>query len=167
MGINKQPKPIKEEHKMRNGNTRGLMDPRTSFSGMQSFFNDFFRDFGDWDRSLGTKLNTEFVPSLNVSETENEYKVTAELPGLEEKDFDVTIEDNILRLKGEKKMESENKEEHYHRYESSYGSFERVLRLPEAINADASKAAFKNGVLTLSIPKDKQASKVKKLQINS
>lgn len=151
---------------MRNGNTRGLMDPRTQFGGMQSFFNDFFRDFGDvWDRPLTTK--TEFVPRLNVSETETEYKVTAELPGLEEKDFDVTIEDNILRLKGEKKFESESKEEHFHRYESSYGSFERVLRLPEAIDADASKASFKNGVLTLSIPKDKQASKVKKLQINS
>lgn len=143
------------------------LSPRGEFrAGLPSLFQDFFREFGDtWERPLATR--NEFVPSINVSETENSYKVLAELPGMEEQDFDVTIEDNILRIKGEKKAEFENKDEHYHRYESSYGSFERVLRLPEAIDSDASKATFKNGVLTLEIPKNKEASKVKKLKITS
>ncbi|MES2767562.1 MAG: Hsp20/alpha crystallin family protein [Bdellovibrionota bacterium] len=151
---------------MRNNNS--LISRNYYGSGIPSLFQDFFRDLGDgWDKSLTPSLTTDFVPSLNISETETAYKVVAELPGMEEKDFDVTIEDNILRIKGEKKAESENKDEHYHRYEASYGSFERVLRLPEAIDSDASKASFKNGVLTLEIPKNKEVSKVKKLKIAS
>ncbi len=143
------------------------LTPRNEYrSSLPSLFQDFFRDFGDgMDRPLISRA--DFVPSLNVSETETSYKVLAELPGLEEKDFDVTIEDNILRIKGEKKSEIENSDAHFHRYESSYGSFERVLRLPEAIDSDATKASFKNGVLTLEIPKNKEASKVKKLKISS
>lgn len=142
------------------------LTPRSEYrSNLPSIFQDFFREFGDgMDRSLTAK---EFIPSLNVSETDTSYKVSVELPGLEEKDFDVTIEDNILRIKGEKKAETESNDAHFHRYESSYGSFERVLRLPEAIDSDASKASFKNGVLTLEIPKNKEASKVKKLKISS
>jgi HSP20 family protein len=142
---------------------------RNQFGNIQSLFHDFFRDFGDsfGELSRSSFATGEFVPKLNVSETEDAYKVIAELPGLEEKDFDVTVEDNILRLKGEKKLEKEDKGEHYHRYESSYGSFERVLRLPDAIDTDASEAKFKNGVLTLIIPKDKKASKVKRLKITS
>ncbi len=150
---------------MRNGNS---LISRNQLGNMQSLFQDFFRDFNadPWSE-LRRSATGEFVPRLNVSESEDAYKVTAELPGLDEKDFDVTLEDNVLRIKGEKKHESESKEEHYHRYEASYGSFERALSLPDAIDADACEAKFKNGVLTLNIPKDKKASKVKKLQITS
>lgn len=142
-------------------------NPRNHFPySIQNLFQDFFGEVSEPNNFLAN-ANNEFVPRLNVSETELVYKVTAELPGMEEKDFDVTIEDNLLRIKGERKAESESKDEHFHRFESSYGSFERILRLPEAIDSDASKASFKNGILTLEIPKDKEASRVKKLKINS
>ncbi len=143
--------------------TLNSLVPRRFGAGLPSLFDEFFNDI-DRGFSLGA---SSFVPSLNVSETDSAYKVTAELPGLDEKDFEVTIEDNILRLKGEKKHESEDKEDHYHRYESSYGSFERVLRLPNAIDSDACKAKFKNGVLTLTIPKTEAGLRVKKLKISN
>jgi HSP20 family protein len=140
----------------------GLMT-RPFGSNLQSLAEHFFgRDLFTDDSWSG---QSEFVPKMNISETDSTYKVVAELPGVEEKDVDVTIEDNILRIKGEKKAENENKDEHYYRFESSYGSFERVLRLPDAINSDACKANFKNGILSLEIPKNKEASKVKKLKI--
>lgn len=131
-------------------------------SSLQNLFQDFF----DFEESAGS-FTQEFVPSLNVSENDKAYTISAELPGMEEKDFEVTIEDNILRLKGEKKFESENREDHYHRYESRYGSFERALRLPDAIDSDQCKASFKNGVLTLTIPKTEAGSRVKKLKITN
>jgi HSP20 family protein len=141
------------------------LSPRSHFPySIQNLFQDFF---GDSESNDYLKAESEFVPRLNVSETDLAYKVMVELPGMEEKDFDVTIEDNLLRIKGEKKAETENKDEHYHRFESSYGSFERILRLPEAIDSEASKASFKNGILTLEIPKDKEISRVKKLKISS
>lgn len=141
------------------------LTPRNQFP-FTNLFQDFFGEIEPSRNGLWSNV-TEFNPRINVSETELAYKVTAELPGLEEKDFDVTIEENLLRIKGEKKAESESKDEHYHRYESSYGSFERMLRLPEAIDSEAAKASFKNGVLTLEIPKNKEASRVKKLKITS
>lgn len=134
----------------------------------QSLLADFLGDFSDvWGRSALPALSADFVPKINVSETEKEYKVAIELPGVEEKDIEVTLEENVLRIKGERKSEFQKSEEHYHRYESTYGSFERAFQLPEAINFDESKATFKNGVLNLEIPKTKESAKVKKLKINS
>ena len=132
----------------------------------QNLVDDFFTGLSHvepWENFR----TTGFMPKINVSETENAYKVMAELPGLEEKDFDVTLEDDILRIKGEKKSESEENKENFHRYESSYGSFERVIRLPETVDASACKADFKNGVLTLNIPKSKQDSRVHKIKVGS
>jgi HSP20 family protein len=147
-------------------NTNTSLTPRSQLgSNLQSLAEHFFgRDLFNDDSWAG---NQEFVPKMNISETDSSYKVVAELPGVDEKDVEVTIEDNILRIKGERKAENEDKDEHYYRYESSYGNFERVLRLPDAINSDACKVNFKNGVLNLEIPKNKQASKVKKLKIAS
>lgn len=154
--------------KNNNSSSFGSLIPRgNSPYNIPNLFQDFFGDVLGQSNNLFTNTNNEFVPSLDVSETDASYKVVAELPGMEEKDFEVTMEDNLLRIKGEKKAEKETKEERYHRFESSYGSFERILRLPEAINSDAYKAQFKNGVLTLEIPKDKAASRVKKLKISS
>jgi HSP20 family protein len=140
---------------------------RRNQNDLANLVEDFFRGFGStglepWNKS------TDFVPQINVSETNEQYKVVAELPGLEDKDFEVEIDNDVLRIKGEKKSSSESKDEneHFHRFESTYGSFERSIRLPETINADAAKASFKNGVLTLTIPKDKESSRVKKLKID-
>lgn len=96
-------------------------------------------------------------PSVDVSETEKNVLVKAELPGLEPKDVDLTIERDTLILRGEKKQESEEKNENYHRVERSYGSFHRSIPLPVKVDAEKVKAKFKNGVLTVTLPKDKSA----------
>lgn len=93
-------------------------------------------------------------PSLEVSETEATVKVTVELPGLDEKDIEITVEDNVLTLKGEKRTEVEDKERRYS--ERSYGRFERRLSLGE-VDEERAEATFKKGVLTITLPKLKQA----------
>ncbi len=144
---------------------RNGLVPRDSFdTGIQSLFEDFFNGFGSRAMMADTM---NFSPKLNVSETETEYRVTAELPGLTENDFEVVLDGDLLRIKGEKKSQKEDKQEHYHRYESSYGSFERVIKLPEVIDTKESKATFKNGVLSLSIPKAKDASRTHKLKVET
>jgi HSP20 family protein len=95
----------------------------------------------------------DFAPQVDISETEMEYRVTAELPGLEEKDFDVSLDGDLLTLKGEKKVEREEKGEGFSHVEISSGSFHRAFRLPVEVKADGVKAAFKNGVLTVTLPK--------------
>lgn len=92
-------------------------------------------------------------PSLDISEGEKDLTVTAELPGMDPKDMDITIRDGVLTIKGEKKFEEEHKEEDFHRIERSYGSFQRSIRLPAAVDESGAKASFKKGVLKLVIPK--------------
>lgn len=143
-------------------NNRALA-PRASV--YSSLFDDFFRDT-TLSPVFGENYN-QFVPKINVLETDTEYKVLAELPGLEEKDFEITLEDDVIKLKGEKKNTVETKDGSYHKVESSYGSFERHLKLPEATLPEKVKAQFKNGLLTLTIEKNKELSKVHKLKIES
>jgi HSP20 family protein len=96
-------------------------------------------------------------PSVDVSETEKNVIVKAELPGMDPKDVDLSIEKGTLVIRGEKKQESEEKNENYHRVERSYGSFHRSIPLPCKCDADKVKAKYKNGVLTVTLPKDKDA----------
>ena len=91
-------------------------------------------------------------PSVNVSETKKEIKIEVELPGMDEKDFSVSIENGYMTLRGEKKHE--NRDEKTHRMECSYGFFERTLPLPEYAKAEDAKAKYKKGVLTINIPKN-------------
>jgi HSP20 family protein len=94
-----------------------------------------------------------FTPRVNVRETDEEIVVSAELPGLEGKDFDISLEEDVLVLKGEKRSEHEEKREGFHQVESVSGSFERRLRLPCEVDADEVKATYKNGVVTVVLPK--------------
>ena len=95
-------------------------------------------------------------------------KVTAELPGVDEKDVEVTLTDDLLTIKGEKKREQEKKEEAYHAVERSYGSFARSLRLPFAVDQSKVDAKFKKGVLTITMPKPPEAQKsAKKIEIKA
>jgi HSP20 family protein len=96
-------------------------------------------------------------PSVDISETENNVLVKAELPGLDPRDVDLSIERDTLIIRGEKKQESEEKQENYHRIERSYGSFHRSIPLPCKCDPDKVKAKFKNGVLTVTLPKDRSA----------
>ena len=94
-----------------------------------------------------------WAPSLDISETETEFVVKADVPGVDPKELDISYEDDVLTIKGEKKEEHEEKKDNYHRIERSYGSFSRAIKLPPSADADRIEAASKNGVLTLTIPK--------------
>lgn len=107
------------------------------------------------------------VPALDMTETENDYKITAELPGIEPQDVEVTYEDGVLRIAGEKKEQREEKERGYRLSERSYGAFERIVELPSEADAEKIDASFKSGVLTITIPKSAEAKRnVRKIQIN-
>lgn len=102
---------------------------------------------------------SEWLPSLDLSETKNEFVVKAELPGIDPKDIDISLTNDILTIKGEKKQEKEEKEENYHLIERSYGSFTRAIRIPGQVQSDKITASFKNGVLKVVLPKTEEAKK--------
>lgn len=110
-------------------------------------FDDFFRDFP----SVGAPA--AFVPSLSVEETDAAVRVSAELPGLEEKDFELSVEDGVFTLRGEKRNESTTEKGGWTRSERSYGKFERRLALPAEVEVEKANATFKNGVLDVTLPK--------------
>ena len=113
--------------------------------------------FGGFDlRPFGRKPET-FTPRIDVVDTDKEIKVSAELPGLDEKDIDVSLTKESLTIKGEKREEKEEKGKDYYRSERSYGSFTRTIPLPLEIDTDKVAASFKKGVLTVTLPKTKQA----------
>lgn len=101
----------------------------------------------------------EWLPSIDVSETKNELVIKAELPGLDPKDIDISMNNGYLTIKGEKKHEKEEKDENYHLIEKSYGSFTRSVRLPREVQNDKIAASFKNGVLRITLPKSEEAKK--------
>jgi len=101
----------------------------------------------------------EWLPSIDVSETKNELVIKAELPGLDPKDIDISMNNGYLTIKGEKKHEKEEKDENYHLVERSYGSFTRSVRLPKEVQSDKITASFKNGVLRITLPKSEEAKK--------
>ena len=102
---------------------------------------------------------SEWLPTLDVSETKNDYVVKVELPGMDSKDIDISLTNDVLTIKGEKRQEKEEKDENYHLIERSYGSFTRSVRLPSQVQSDKINATFKNGVLKVTLPKTEEAKK--------
>jgi len=98
-------------------------------------------------------ISSAWTPAVDIYENENELVLTAEVPGLEEKDVEIRIEDNTLSIKGERKFEKETKEENYHRIERSYGAFFRSFTLPNSIDQDKIQAEHENGILKITMPK--------------
>jgi len=129
------------------------------FDELNRLTEDMTRSFGDsW--LTGTDLDRpllegvpSFTPKVDLSETETEVSVAAELPGLGKDDVKVELDEGSLTIQGEKKEEKENKDRRWHRTETSYGSFCRVLRLPVKVNAAKAAAKFEDGVLTITMPK--------------
>jgi HSP20 family protein len=105
------------------------------------------------------------VPPVDIQETEEGYRLQAELPGLTKEDIDITLENNVLRLSGERKFERDVKKESFHRVERTYGTFSRAFSLPQQVNAEGVQAGFENGVLTILVPKAEQA-KPRKISIS-
>jgi HSP20 family protein len=124
------------------------------FNYLRHQINRVFDDFwGEPWLMRGESVVAGFAPQVDVTETEKELKVCAEIPGVDAKDVDVTIENGTLTIKGEKKYEREENEKGQYRLERSYGLFERSIELPVDIDEAKAKAEFKNGVLRLTLPK--------------
>lgn len=136
-------------------------------NSLKELFNDDNAFFGV---PVGNALNdaerASWVPDLEVRTDENNVYVKADLPGLKKEDISVTIDDNILTIKGERKFESEEKNKQYHITERSYGSFERNLNLGTNVDALNGKANYKDGVLDVLIPKSEKA-KAKQIAVES
>ncbi len=105
-------------------------------------------------RDLATGL---WTPAVDIYETDDAIVLEAELPGMNEKDIDVRVEDNVLTIKGERKIEQERKEENYYRMERYYGAFQRSFTLPSNVETDKIKAEYKKGILKVVMPKKEQA----------
>jgi HSP20 family protein len=101
----------------------------------------------------------EWLPSLDVSETKNDLVVKAELPGMDPKDIEISLNNGLLTIKGEKKQEKEEKDENYHVIERSYGSFTRSVRLPREGQSGKISASYKSAVLRVTLPKSEEAKK--------
>jgi HSP20 family protein len=107
-----------------------------------------------------------FVPDADITETDNEFIISVDLPGLEEKDINVEIRDNILRINGEKRAEVEQKDKNFYRIERASGYFDRSIQLPNSISDENVQARLKNGVLTITFPKWAETiNKAKQIEI--
>jgi HSP20 family protein len=142
-------------------------DPFRDMITLREKMNRMFEDVFTGRTEEGKDLTAStWAPSVDIFETEKELVLTAEVPGIDEKDIEIKIEENTLSLKGERKFEKETKEENYHRIERSYGSFYRAFTLPNSIDPEKIRATHENGVLKITMPKrdELQPRKVKILK---
>ena len=140
--------------------------PFGELTGIQDEINRLF------DATLGRRpfermglFEGEWAPAVDILEDENKVVVKAELPGMTEKDIDVSILGDTLTIKGEKKKEEEKNDKQYHRLERIYGAFHRTVTLPSTVVSDKTKASFKNGILEIEMPK-KEEAKPKQIKVN-
>ncbi len=132
---------------------------------MNRMMENFYQGFGFTPQQERTGL---FIPSIDVVDTGEGIKITAELPGMEQNDIDISITKDVLNIKGEKKAEKEEKGKGFYRMERSYGSFNRTIPIPAEVDTDKVEATFKKGILTISLPKtDKALRDAKRISIKS
>lgn len=110
--------------------------------------------------------NGAWVPSVDIFEDKEKLTLEAELPGMKREDFEISVENNVITLSGERKFEKRTEGDNYHRVERSYGSFTRSFTLPQTVTADGATAEFENGVLRVSLPK-REETKARKIEISS
>jgi HSP20 family protein len=123
---------------------------------MGNLLDEFFSG-RTWPGRASSLFEGEWTPSVDVAESDGDIVVTAELPGIAKDDVDISLSNDVLTIKGEKKEEKETKEENYHRIERRYGSFQRSIPLATGVQGDKAKANFKDGVLCVTIPKSEEA----------
>jgi HSP20 family protein len=144
--------------------TPATRSPRWPFADLhkeiERVFDDFERDLWPFPRLGGVAAG--IVPSVDITEENMAYKVTAELPGLSEKDIEVQVSDGMLTIKGEKQESREEKKKGYHLSEREYGSFQRSFEMPRGVDREKIDAALKDGVLTVTLPKTAEAQKKEK-----
>lgn len=133
---------------------------------MNRLFEDFFGEMtfpsfeGDWGEL------SSLTPSVDVSQTDDAVQVTVELPGIEEKDIDVTLSEGVLTIRGEKRHEEDRKDKKFHHVERSYGSFQRSILLPAEVDSEKVDAEFRNGVLTVTLPKVESPESSNKIAVH-
>ncbi|GAB4165850.1 MAG: Hsp20/alpha crystallin family protein [Rickettsiaceae bacterium] len=130
-----------------------------------SIFDDFFNELYSLPTSFLSRSGVDLSPRIDVSETDNDYHLEAELPGITQKEIDVKIDNNVLTIKGKKEESSEGKGKNYYIRERYYGSFQRSVSLPSNIIADKISAKFENGILHITIPKDNKKT-AKKIEVS-
>ena len=135
-----------------NNNPRTLLD---------NVFDNFFRSDVLDDGTLGL---SSWTPAVDITEQENEYLVKVELPGIDKDGVRIMLESNVLTIRGEKKQDQETKTDGYHRLERAYGTFQRSFRLPSTVRVDKIDAVYKDGVLTIMLPKAEEA-KPKQIEV--
>lgn len=134
---------------------RGEEDPFRDFQRqMNRLFDDFFSEFPLASRGGGRDLApARFSPRVDVSETDKDVKISAELPGMDEKDITVELNEAAVTIRGERREEKEDKGKNWYSREQSYGVFHRVIPLPSSVDGDKASAKFKKGLLTVTVPK--------------
>ena len=137
-------------------------DPFREVAALQNRVNSLFRDFSEGESSLTT---ASFVPPVDIYEDAQKVLLKLEVPGMEEKDLDVRVENNMLTVKGERRFEKDEKEENFHRIERRYGSFYRAFTLPTTVDTESVKASYEAGVLKLELSKKPEAQP-KQIKVN-
>ena len=139
-------------------------DPFRDFAALQNRMNRLFEEqYGSGrEESLTTGA---FVPPVDIYEDEHSIQLKLEVPGIDQKDLDIKVENNVLSVSGERKFEKEQKEENFHRVERRYGSFTRSFTLPNTVNTEDITADYANGVLTVKLAKRAEA-KPKQIKVN-
>ncbi len=137
---------------------------------------DFFRPFRDLQREIdrifdeffrggiAPRREVGFIPAVDIYETPDSVVIEVEAPGMKKDEIKITIEDGVLRISGEKKIEREEKDKNYFVIERSYGTFERAFRLPDYVDPEKIKAKYENGILTITLPK-KEEKKAKVIDV--
>jgi HSP20 family protein len=137
-------------------------DPFRELRGLQNEVNRLFS--GAMPRDREDMVGGAWYPKVDIFEDKDQLVLEAELPGMSSDDFDLSFENNVLTLKGERKFEKRTNEGDYHRVERSYGSFTRSFTLPQTVTAEGAKAEFDNGVLHISLPK-REETKARKIEV--
>lgn len=170
--------PFRREDENNNLPTSRRGNGSSGTQGLSRLQNEMNRMFDEFFSSSGPSLSvpsqffgdyspSQFVPRMDISEADNMLKVSAELPGMTADDIEINCERDRLQIRGEKRQEETEQEEGYYRTERSFGRFERTIPLPEDVDVDKAEANFKNGVLTVQIPKTGDKETGRKLDIKT
>jgi HSP20 family protein len=136
--------------------SRRPVDSMASLRRLNSILDDAFSSWPFQSQENGS-LTSSWIPACDVFEDKDAVKIVAEVPGVRPEDVKISLENNLLTIRGEKRQQAEEKTERVHRYERSYGSFERAFSLPTTVDPDKIAASYTNGILTVTIPKAERA----------
>ena len=131
-------------------------EPVRELNTIQSEMNRLFNTFFDSPTPANGTALRRWIPAMDLVETDDDFVLRADLPGLTEADVNIELEDNVLTLSGERRLEHQDRKDGYYRVERASGAFSRSLTLPEGIDPDAIRASFENGVLEVRVPKPEQ-----------